>query len=131
MEETTIPEWRQDQGDALRHSTVEGAGGYVWVCNPTARVSVSHEPYTDTRSCALGPYSAFGGLKRINNRGIITIKRDAFSGARGTWNAYPEIFGFTVSLRQDGGTDWTWTAAPGHRDPRVYALREFCTGHIT
>ena len=62
---------------------------------------------------------------------VESVKRDAFSDARGAWNSYPETFGFTVPLWQGGGTDWTWTDAPGHRDTRVYALREFCTGHIT
>jgi len=45
-------------------------------------------------------------------------------------NAYLEIFGFTVSLWQDGSADWGCPGAPGHLDSRVYALREFCTGQI-
>lgn len=68
---------------------------------------------------------------RTSTPGIITVKRDPFGDVRGTWNAYDAVFGFVVELWQDGGADWTWTGAPGHRDTPVYALREFCTGRIT
>jgi len=76
------------------------------------------------------PPESCNGLVELGGTtpGIITLRRDAFGGVRVTWNAYDEVFGFVVSLWQDGGTVWTWTGALGNSDTRVYALREWCTG---